>query len=508
MNRRELMILLGSAMAAGAPRWLLAQTPESQAPAFDTLAARDPWLTGWKTFGRESVGPTAATIEGRWPDGLRGTLYRNGPAWFDRAGVRYQHWFDGDGLMRAWRIGGGRVVHSARMVGTYKFRQEQRSGRFELPAAGTLIENPVPIRNNDDVNTANTAVVRLGNRVFALWEGGSAIEIDPDSLQTRGPVTWREDLVAAPFSAHPLLERDGSAWNFGSLAFFKGSGLCVWRIGADGKLAQFQVLDTPEPGYLHAFAMTGRHLVFMLMPFSMAEVDGAFFQRMKFQPQKPCRVALVPKDALDAPRWFECEFTAAYHFGDAFERGDEVVMRVVRHRDAEEARSPMASAMRGQRPGQGERGSTALATDLASLHLDLKTGAASWQTHGIEGVEFPTFDERSQGPARLFAPCTVGHAEAPYFNGIASIDVERGKTQSWRYGARILAEEHRFVPRPGGTRPGEGWLLGTVLDYRRGRSGVTLLDAERVDQGPVAMAWVPYTTPLGFHGWFAAERHA
>jgi hypothetical protein len=24
-----------------------------------------------------------------------------------------------------------------------------------------------------------------------------------------------------------------------------------------------------------------------------------------------------------------------------------------------------------------------------------------------------------------------------------------------------------------------------------------------VEQGPLAIAWVPYTVPLGFHGWFA-----
>ena len=51
MKRRELLTLLGGAMVAGAPRWLLAQTPET--PAFDALAARDPWLTGWK-IGRAS----------------------------------------------------------------------------------------------------------------------------------------------------------------------------------------------------------------------------------------------------------------------------------------------------------------------------------------------------------------------------------------------------------------------------------------------------------------------
>ena len=46
--------------------------------------AREPWLAGWKTVGVESLGPTQATVEGRWPSSLAGVLYRNGPAWFDR----------------------------------------------------------------------------------------------------------------------------------------------------------------------------------------------------------------------------------------------------------------------------------------------------------------------------------------------------------------------------------------------------------------------------------------
>ena len=97
----------------------------------------------------------------------------------------------------------------------------------------------------------------------------------------------------------------------------------------------------------------------------------------------------------------------------------------------------------------------------------------------------------------------MGRADAPYFNGVTSIDAETGRQQRWRYGAKVYSEEHRFVPKPGSSRPGEGWLLGTLLDYGRGRSGVAVLDAERVSEGPLATAWVPYTTPLGFHGWFA-----
>ena len=92
---------------------------------------------------------------------MTGTLYRNGPAWFDRGDMRYQHWFDGDGMLQAWRFRDGKVTHAARMIATTKFLHEQKAGRFEVRAAGTdHSRTPAPIRNNDDLNTANTAVVQ------------------------------------------------------------------------------------------------------------------------------------------------------------------------------------------------------------------------------------------------------------------------------------------------------------------------------------------------------------
>ena len=72
-----------------------------------------------------------------------------------------------------------------------------------------------------------------------------------------------------------------------------------------------------------------------------------------------------------------------------------------------------------------------------------------------------------------------------------------------RYGRDIMAEEHVFVPRPGSARPDDGWLVGTLLDPTRDRSGIAVLDAQRIGDGPLATAWLPYAFPLGFHGHFA-----
>jgi carotenoid cleavage dioxygenase len=386
------------------------------------------------------------------------------------------------------------------MVATSKFVRERRAGRFVVPAAGTRIEGAEPIRNNDDMNTANTSVLCLDNRVFALWEGGSAIELSTDDLATIGPVSWRNDLAAAPFSAHPLRDVDGSVWNFGSLDMLGGKGLLIWHLDRHGQLQETAIVKDEQHGYLHSFAMTARHLVFVLTPYRMVE-GKAFFERLRFAEDLPCRIAVLPKDALDAPRWFDVDFGMVYHFADAYEQGRQVVVRASRHDRPEAARSPFSAAMQGRVDGPEDP------VELVELRIDMQRGRARWLETGVRGTEFPTWDSRAPDPrrSRLYAPLRAGPALAPFPNAVASIDVHRERLSVHRYGDGIMAEEHVFVAKPGSQRVGQGWLIGTVLDPLKGRSGLAVLDAEHVDAGPLATAWLPYAFPLGFHGAFSQQ---
>ena len=248
--------------------------------------------------------------------------------------------------------------------------------------------------------------------------------------------------------------------------------------------------------------MTDQHLVFVMMPFDFTGAGGSFFERMQFAPQRPVRIAVVAKDAPDKAQWFEAPFAAIYHFGDAFTRDGGIVLRAVRHDDINEARSPMKEAMAGDGAHAANSGAS-----LVELHLDLRRGQARWQPLGISAVEFPLFDPRSVNTlgARLYAPTIDGPATAPYFNAVAAFDIERGRRQLWNYGPDIMAEEHVFVPRPGSRNADDGWLIGTLLDPVNKRSGLAVLDARHLDDGPLAQAWLPYAVPLGFHGTFAAR---
>ena len=79
---------------------------------------------------------------------------------------------------------------------------------------------------------------------------------------------------------------------------------------------------------------------------------------------------------------------------------------------------------------------------------------------------------------------------------------ERGDrhTERHAYGESQFIEEHIFVPDGNGA----GWVLGTSLDLLRKCTVLSFFAADRMADGPVAEATLPYALPLGLHGAFVA----
>ena len=116
---------LGALSIAGLP---LARAGASDwAHLFARGLEANPALLGWRGVRADALECTAR-IEGRLPDALRGTFYRNGPAVHERFGVRYQHLFDGDGMVQAYRFDGRGVTHRARVLATESSYERPRPG--------------------------------------------------------------------------------------------------------------------------------------------------------------------------------------------------------------------------------------------------------------------------------------------------------------------------------------------------------------------------------------------
>lgn len=462
----------------------------------DGFAADAPELAPLRGLSGEGLDAQAA-VEGRLPAALNGRYFRNGPGLMQRGVQRYRHWFDGDGLVQAWTLADGRASHRARFVQTPKFIAEQQAGRFLLPAFGTAIPPELPVRGPDSVNAANTSVLMQGDHLYALWEGGSAYELDPVTLATRGVKTWAPELRGMPFSAHPKVEPDGTVWNFGTA----GGRLALYQIDAAGSVRRHAVLDDVDaPAMLHDFAVSQRHLVFLLAPIQldMAAVRAgqSMLEAMRWAAERPTRVLVIDKADFSRRRFFELPACHVFHFGNAWDDGRLLRVDYVQGVPLPEFNAGAEAMMRGQRSGRD-------VSTARVLEIDLQTGRLSVAARD-EAVEFPVVDPRvvARRHRYVWYPTAVDTGARWGFNGLMRLDIESGARERFSFGADVVVEEHVLVPRSGSTREGEGWLVGMGYDVKRQRSFLSVFDALRLADGPLARAWLPYWVPYGFHGRF------
>ena len=499
---------------AGAGAGAAGGGPDPWRAAFRAALAERPWLLGYAGTGRDAIPRRSVRVEGRIPAGLAGTLYRNGPARHEIGDFRYRHWLDGDGMVQAWRIGEGRVEHQARMVRTFKYREERAAGRALYPGFGSMPPAACPVPHPDAINTANVSVLPHAGELWALWEAGSPWRLDPDTLETLGAKSFSPETRGLPFSAHPRRDRDGALWNFGYAS--SAGRLVFWRIEPDGSLGRVAALPVSPMTMPHDFVVTERHLVLVLPPLDFdPDTDPAirsFLDRHVWHPERGTRVLVVDKSDLETHFWAELPAEWVFHFGNAWE--DEA--GVIRF-DGARARTPemlfgsLRGVMRGEVPDPAEP-----AARHVLYRIDTRRRRAGQEALAPADLvtEFPAVDPRRSTRRHrwitLLGAGAGGGRAAPRpvhggFNSVVRLDAETGRVRRYRYPAHQIPEEHLFVADP--ERDGEdaGWVLGTVLDWRARATVLHVFRADAIEDGPIAAAALPDALPLGLHGRFAAR---
>lgn len=471
------------------------------AAALSATAALSPALAasskeaplGFHNAPRRGVAPIPMRlIQGRMPSGLEGTLYRNGPAHFRRGGDISGHWFDGDGMVRAFSLRDGQATFSARFVDTHKRRVEEEAGRLIMPGFGSRAAPGAPVTSADDTNAANTSLLSVQDQLWALWEVGSPYGVNPDDLSTVGPLVLRDDLAHMPFSAHPKVLPDGTIWNFG-LAFGRAK-VFLWHLNPDGSVKASGLIDLPRASYIHDWVVSPSKLILPLQPWVLEAPRPPFVQSLRWRPELGMQLLVIDKDDFSQQTIYELPPGSFFHTGDAYEEADGTIRF-----DWCLAPEPTLDAQDGRSILLGQRSDrTNPRMCAAVLRPD---GSADLEQTELD-AEFAQIDprERSQRRQRVYS-VSVG-ARSPessfHFNAVQSFNWETGRRDLFDFGPRTLSEEAIFVPRAE-TSAG-GWLLAPTLSLDDEVTDLHIFNASAIADGPVATYRAPLAVPMGFHG--------
>lgn len=429
-------------------------------------------------------------VEGRLPAGLEGTLFRAGPGLLERFGQKVAHPFDADGVVTAVRLGGGVATGASRCVESDEFREEDRRGRFLYGTSAPWWRRVLNTAQGRSKSTGNTNLVSWQGRLLALMEASLPIELDANTLDTRAATNL--GVIRGAFSAHPhRVHALATTFNFG----MRGRNLDLFALPDRGSARQIGTVVLDRPGMVHDFVATDRHLVFVMGPAKLVTWRavmslGSLSDYFEWRPDEGTRIVVVPLANPEKQVSFRVGSFWVWHFVNAFEDGDRIMVDLCRHEDFAVFGAPSSAG-----PEHGHPKLHRYALDPVKQTFE---GTCLWDAP----TEFPSVHPRVVGARQRFSWLQTFPHEV-HAGGVARFDHERGDAQAWRAPDGHLAVEPLFVPKAGSE--GEGWVLQLVQDPTAQRSYLAVLDAEHLADGPVARVWFRQRIPMTFHGIFVAS---
>ncbi len=468
---------------------------------------QNPMLGATYASLRAEVDVRDCPVEGRIPENLSGGFYAVGPdPQYPLAPGNIP--FDGEGHVRVFRIKSGRVDYRSRYVRTERYLAQDRARRGLMP----MYRNPSlddPSVRGLSRSTANTHVIQHRNLLLALKEDSPPSALDLHTLETIEPVyTFGGQLPRdQPFTAHPkVCSTTGNIVAFGYEARGFGSdAIAVLEIDKHGKKVWGAEVKMPYVSSVHDFAVTENHIAFFLIPLA---IDPEQMRRggihWSWDKDRKTFLGFMRRygDGTDL-KWIEGPARGGSHTLGAFEDGGRLYF------DREVTASNPYSVIPNK---DGAPYDAAAGTSyLHRLTVNLNGRNSGY---GIEKLypliaPLPRQDDRyNTVPYRYgFMGCPdpadpVRWKAACY----ARVDHQTRSYQLWKAPATQSLSEPVFAPKRLDAREGEGYLLGVTWHLDQSlRADLLILDAEHLEDGPIATVRLPVQASPQIHGWWVRE---
>ncbi|BAY08939.1 carotenoid oxygenase family protein [Calothrix sp. NIES-2098] len=441
-------------------------------------------------------------LYGNIPEGLRGTLYRNGPARLERGGIHVGHWFDGDGAILAVNFTDTGATGVYRYVQTAGYQEEAAAGKLLYGNYGMKASGPIwnqwrrPVKH-----VANTSVLALPDKLLALWEGDNPYALDLESLETRGLDNLGGLDKGLPYSAHPKVDyQTQEIFNFG-ISPAPNATLNVYKSDFTGKILQKAKFTLEGLPAIHDFVLAGQYLVFFA-PAVRANIwplllgTSTYSDSLKWHPEVGTQILVIDRDNLSLVSRGETEPWFQWHFANGYvDASGVVIVDIARYRDFQTNQYLKEVAT-------GETHTPAKST-LTRVHLHPDTGKVTAIQELIDRhCEFPSVPQQNVGQASRYTYMSSFRPESDIAQEILNT-IARFDSQTETFTEADLGE-NRYCSEPihvhDAQNQAQSWLLTLVYDGNSHSSEVWVFDSDRLDETPICKLGLPSVIPPGFHG--------
>lgn len=459
----------------------------------------------------------AACVAGALPDGLSGTLLRNGGGRF-RVGPDALCAFDAHGAVVGLTLADGAAAWRAAIVETPVWKQELAAGKITTRRIFT---------NKPGGWTANALRLDLGagngaNHDVYAWNGVVYATDSPGhyaldtQLKTTSEQRWgspRGHNLAPMPRIDPTHKRlvsylvDPGTLRPDKLAFIEFDE------------AGQEIVRTPYfplaagPSVIHGHAFSDAWYVVAEMPAKLNPAGAVFgtntiWRSLQWPKDASASFVIVPRGRPGNPVRVPLPgATVVFHALNAFDEGDKLVVYATAYRGVPglwlvhpDIMANLPEGPHGSPPAQ-----------LMRYVIDVAKGElVEAKVLNDTPTEACDVDPRFRGKAHryLWGPVPgTGGASLPdlfgTFHAVARFDAETGALDTWDAGPERFCSPPAFVARPGSDIEGDGWIL--VWLSTPDTTLVAVLDAMNVAAGPLALLDIGLPLPMVTHTRFAPD---
>lgn len=419
------------------------------------------------------------SIHGEIPFNLSGTLYRNGPnPRFSPKGRH--HLFDGHGMIHKFYFQNKQVTYSNRWVHTERYKIENR---FQQDVFGGLLDfqgRPISFTTVDRAyNAANTNLIWHAGKLLAFWEFGTPYEINPQDLSTTG-TWWLSSQYRGAFTPHPKKD-----YVTGDLIAISSNGCSTLpactlsTISKDGIVLNQITIPTPYRSMIHDFVLTDNYIVFPLLP---AELDfsGDSAQIVSWRPQLGAFIGILSRHSKsDKVLWFEIETCYIYHFVNAYEKDNTIIIDAIVHEHV-----PLFVYDTDGQLIQAQH------ADLIRFQLDInqKTVEKTILNNQIY-FHFPHIDYRYSG--KVYSQFYASADNEIKQHILIDYNLQTNQYSSYHHGSDWYIGEPILA---------DDYILILAINKKEENSALLIFSAQDIPLGPIALIEIPQHISSGFHG--------
>lgn len=465
-------------------------------------------------------------VNGRLPKEITGTYYQNGPGVFSYGQDKIGHAFMGTGLLRSVRINNGAAEGAVRLISNSAKAEELQAGRrlydefgFLKGRSGNrwrkfkgLLQGDIPKKNQ-----GNTNIILWQDKLLALYEIDLPTQINIENLETIG-ATDLDGVVDGCMSAHPHWVSDRKCgYNFGLTMKGPSMWLNVYELPSTGPCRKMNSikLNWNCYGFVHDFIATSNHLIFFIPPVEIT-LKGALdiyrgksvFDSAHWRENFGTEIIIVPIDKPNEVTRFKVDPFFPIHFSNAFEENGKLFVDYMHSPD-----HILFSAIGDLHRGLDEEFYRHKYTKILDPHnkystyrrIEIDPQSCTIRSNEIFDLfsEFPRLNPACQGKKNQYTYCVSKIDKTftpPWFQQLVKYDAYNDRIETYVFGDDHFPSEPIFIRKPNAKKEDEGYLLMMVLNAQKQKSYTAILDAQHIEQGPLATINIGQGLPISFHG--------